>query len=150
MASRLALEKAMAVAKRAPQSLVLGADTVVVCQGKIFGKPRDRAQARRMIRCLEGRPHLVWTGVALVGKRAGVVLSHAEKTKVLFRKLGSQEREDYLKTAEPYDKAGAYAIQGTARKWVEKWAGDYFNVMGLPLRWVVEETNRLLNRSRRF
>lgn len=147
MTVRLALEKARFVANQIPQSLVLGADTVVECRGKIFGKPRSRVQAREMLQCLEGRSHSVWTGIALIGENADITRCHVEKTEVFFRRLGSKERENYLDTAEPYDKAGAYAIQGTAHRWVEKWEGDYFNVMGLPLRWVVEVTKPLLNRS---
>lgn len=150
LVQRLAVEKAMAVAKIQPQAWVLGADTVVACQGRIFGKPRSQGQAQAMLRRLLGKSHTVWTGAALVGKGGRVIRRHVEKTKVFFKRLDGQKLEAYLNTKEPYDKAGAYAIQGTARTWIEKWEGDYFNVMGLPLKWVVEETNRLLNRSRRF
>ena len=150
LAARLALEKANAVAQLLPESLVLGADTVVACQGKIFGKPLDHREALNTINSLQARSHFVWTGVALVWRGKGISRTYLEKAEVYIRKLSPHELKDYLSTPEPYDKAGGYAIQGTAGKWIQKWEGDYFNVMGLPLRWIVEETNRLFNRSERF
>lgn len=148
LASRLALEKAQAVARLSPYSLVLGADTVVACRGKIFGKPKHRKEAQNIMESLQGCSHFVWTGVALVGK--GIIRTHVEKTLVFFKKISPKELNAYLSTKEPYDKAGGYAIQGKAGGWIDKWEGDYFNVMGLPLRWVIAETNILLNRSERF
>lgn len=142
MVLRLALAKAMAVSKKCPRSWVLGADTAVVCGHRVFGKPKNLSQAGEMIRLLQGRPHSVWTGVALVGQGGSIRRCYAEKTKVLFRNLSEKDYWAYLKSREPYDKAGAYDIQGTARSWIKSWEGDYFNVMGLPLRWVIEETNR--------
>ncbi len=103
-----------------------------------------------MIKRLQGGSHFVWTGVALVGKGTDVIDAHVEKTEVFLRKLSVQELDTYLSTPEPYDKAGGYAIQGTAGKWIEKWEGDYFNVMGLPLGWVLEEADRHLSRSGKF
>lgn len=148
MVVRLALKKAQAVAKRFPQSWVLGADTVVVCHGKLFGKPKNRSQAGNMLRTLQGKAHTVWTGVALVKKKRS--RTHAEKTRVFFRGLTPREQRVYLNSKEPYDKAGAYDIQGTARTWIRKWEGDYFNVMGLPLQWMIRETNLPFNRSKKF
>ncbi len=141
--TRLALEKATEVARRFPKSLCLGADTVVVHRGRVFGKPRNREEGARMLRALSGKVHEVWTGVAFVGKGGREKRAHAEKTRVTFRRLSSGEMKAYLRTQEPYDKAGGYAIQGTARAWIKDWEGDYFNVMGLPLKWVVREANRL-------
>jgi len=141
--TRLALEKATEVARRNPQSLCLGADTVVVHRGKVFGKPKSGEEAARMLEALSGKVHEVWTGVALVGKGGREKRTHAEKTRVTFRRLSSREIATYLRTKEPYDKAGGYAIQGTARGWIRDWDGDYFNVMGLPVKWVVREANRL-------
>jgi septum formation protein len=140
---RLALEKATEISKRFPTSWVLGADTMVVCGGDVFGKPRTRQEAREMLLRLQGRSHNVWTGTALVGKGGDWARRYAEKTKVFFGKIPAVELEDYLNSKEPYDKAGAYDIQGTARGWIQKWEGDYFNVLGLPLQWVVREINRL-------
>ncbi len=140
---RLAFEKALEVSKRFPKAWVLGADTMVVCGKDIFGKPRNRREAGKMLRHLQGRSHTVWTGTALVGKGGRWSKSYVEKTKVFFRKLKTIELKNYLNSKEPYDKAGAYDIQGTARAWVHKWEGDYFNVMGLPLQWIVREINAL-------
>jgi septum formation protein len=150
MVVRLALEKAQAVAKRFPNAWVLGADTVVLCREKLFGKPRSYSQALWMLQNLEGTYHQVWTGVALVKKEGNLIRTHVEQTRVFFRILSTEEKRQYLKSREPYDKAGAYDIQGTARHWIKKWEGDYFNVMGLPLGWVVEETNRLFIRPKSF
>lgn len=135
------------VARRFPQSWILGADTVVVSHGKLFGKPQKPLQAWNMLQELQGKAHTVWTGVALVNKEKNFTRIHVEKTKVFFRNLAPREIRTYIESKEPYDKAGSYDIQGTARAWVKKWEGDYFNVLGLPLRWVVAETNRLFNRS---
>jgi septum formation protein len=140
---RLAVEKAANVSTRFPTAWVLGADTVVVCGGDVFGKPRNRQEAGKMLSRLQGRSHHVWTGCALMGNGGRWIKSHAEKTKVYFRKFEAGELEAYLDSKEPYDKAGAYDIQGTARTWVRQWEGDYFNVMGLPLQWVVREINGL-------
>lgn len=143
LVERLALLKASTIALKHPRSLVLGADTVVVKNKKIYGKPKDRREARAMLLSLEGSGHAVYTGVALVWKLKRVALSHVEVTRVSFRRLSSKEREAYLATAEPYDKAGGYAIQGTAFRWIKKWEGDYFNVMGLPIQWIVQQLSRL-------
>ncbi len=143
MVRRLAFEKALEVSRRHPAAWVLGADTMVICGKDIFGKPRNRKEAGKMLRSLQGRSHSVWTGIALVGKGGGWSKVYAERTKVFFRKFKKGELESYLNSKEPYDKAGAYDIQGTARAWVDKWMGDYFNVMGLPIHWVVREINGL-------
>lgn len=143
MVKRLALEKARWVARKKPDSWVLGADTAVVLAGKVFGKPRNRQDAKKMISALQGRSHQVLTGVALVKKGGILVESHCERTNVTFRRLSEVEMNRYVGTREPYDKAGGYAIQGSARGWVRDWRGDYFNVMGLPIRWVVTRLNEL-------
>jgi septum formation protein len=140
---RLAVEKAVHAAKRFPRSWVLGADTVVACGGKIFGKPGGRRDAFKMLKRLSGGAHMVYTGVALAGVGGRRILNHVEKTKVYFRALAPDELKRYLNSREPYDKAGAYDIRGTARNWVRKWEGDYFTVMGLPLQWVIQMANSL-------
>lgn len=137
---RLAVLKAKAVAKKYPRQWVLAADTVVVNRGRIFGKPHDAQKARAMLLSLEGKRHEVWSGVALA--RKGKVESHIERTWVFFGKIPRNELAQYLKTKEAYDKAGAYAIQGTAGKWIKKWEGDYLNVMGLPVQWVLKNAGR--------
>ena len=111
--------------------MVLGADTVVVVSGEILGKPRSFEDAARMLHLLSGRTHQVITGVCLIsGKKAEIV---AEVTTVTMRQITEGEIAAYIATGEPMDKAGAYAIQGVAARWIPRIEGDYFNVVGLPL-----------------
>ena len=112
-------------------AIVIGADTVVVLDGAVLGKPKDAEDAKRMLRALSGRRHAVYTGVTVL--RGGTVLSRAERTEVRFRPLDEAEIERYVATGEPLDKAGAYGAQGFASLFVERIEGDFFNVMGLPL-----------------
>ena len=132
----LAARKAMAV-ERADDELVLGADTVVVLDNKILGKPKDRDDAYNMIKSLSGRVHSVFTGVCAIGK--GVSVTFAEETKVEFLPLTDEEINAYIDTDEPYDKAGAYGIQGLASKFIRGIEGDYFNVVGLPISRIYEK-----------
>jgi septum formation protein len=111
--------------------VVLGADTTVVLDGLILGKPEDAADAARMLRLLSGRTHRVITGVAVVTAARTEV--SAEVTAVKFLTLSDEEIAAYIATGEPMDKAGAYAIQGRAAKWIPRIEGDYFNVVGLPI-----------------
>jgi len=130
-AERLAREKALAVACQRPHDCVLGADTVVVVDGKILGKPSDAADAARMLRMLSGRQHQVITGVCLaVGGQVSVA---SETTLVTVSELTDQDIADYVANGEPMDKAGAYAIQGIASRWIPRIEGDYSNVVGLPI-----------------
>jgi len=127
----LALDKARRVAARRPGALVIGADTVVVARGARLGKPRDGAEALEMLRCLHGRTHEVWTGIAVVRDREQ--RTAAEVTKVQFVRMTEAEMEAYVKAGEPLDKAGAYGIQGLASQFIRRLEGDYPNVVGLPL-----------------
>lgn len=129
---RVARDKAAEVACSCPDALVLAADTVVVSDGVIFGKPRDRADARRMLQALSGRTHEVLTAVVLRHPR-GPLEELLVRTAVEFRPLAAPEIDDYLDSDEPYDKAGAYAVQGLARRFVVQVRGSYTNVVGLPL-----------------
>ena len=113
------------------KSLVISADTVVAVDGEILGKPQDKEDARRMISLLSGREHQVFTGVTL--SLNGEFKTFSEKTDVVFYKLTDKEIEDYISTDEPYDKAGAYGIQGKAGLLVKAVNGDYYNVVGLPV-----------------
>jgi septum formation protein len=135
-ATRLAREKAEEVFARnqpsAAPMMVLGADTVVVCDGEIMGKPADAADAARMLLLLSGRTHQVVTGVAVVWGSGSAEVA-AEMTHVTMRTLSSQEVAGYVAGGEPMDKAGAYAIQGYAGRWIPRIHGCYFNVVGLPL-----------------
>ena len=132
---RVAEEKAMAV-ETAAGDVVLGADTVVVIGGKILGKPRDRADAARMLRQLAGREHEVITGVCL--RRDAEVLHDCAVTRVWFTALAGEDIEQYVASGEPMDKAGAYAIQGLASKFIERIDGSYTNVVGLPIELVMK------------
>jgi len=131
--TRLAREKARTIfdAVDDAEAVVLGADTTVVLDGEILGKPVDKADAVRMLRGLSGRTHRVITGVAVVTGRGAEVA--AEVTEVWFSEISDREIAEYVETGEPMDKAGAYGIQGRAGKWIPRIEGCYFNVMGLPL-----------------
>jgi septum formation protein len=147
---RLAREKALAVWRRRPGDDVLGADTIVEVDGRILGKPEDRQDAARMLRMLSDRVHRVITGVCLVravsgpaqvappGPEAlrtdpGKLENASETTLVTMCAISEQEIRDYVATGEPMDKAGAYAIQGRASRWIGRIEGDYSNVVGLPV-----------------
>jgi septum formation protein len=130
-AERLAREKALAVARQRPHDVVLGADTVVVVDGQLLGKPCDRADAARMLRLLSGRDHQVITGVCLVANGQASVT--CETTTVTMSGITDKEIADYVASGEPMDKAGAYAIQGIASRWIPRIEGDYSNVVGLPV-----------------
>ena len=128
--ARLSREKAMAVS-REPEDTVIAADTIVVCQGKILGKPHSYEEAVSMLQLLSGRDHQVMTGcTVLKGDRAE---TFTEVTDLHFRSLSQKEIENYVASGEPMDKAGAYGIQGGAALFCEKMDGDYYNVMGLPV-----------------
>ena len=130
-AERLAREKALAIAEKRPTDVVLGADTVVVVDGQILGKPTDAADAARMLRMLSGREHQVITGVCLVA--GGQCSVASEATSVEMSEIADQEIAAYVASGEPMDKAGAYAIQGLASRWIPRIEGDYSNVVGLPV-----------------
>jgi septum formation protein len=149
-AERLAQEKALTVWRLRPQDLVLGADTIVVIDEMILGKPVDAADAIRMLRLLSGRVHRVITGVCVMGAASSDQLlvtsksevanffeqSASETTLVTMNELSDAEIHDYVATGEPMDKAGAYAIQGIASRWIPRIEGDYSNVVGLPVAMV--------------
>jgi septum formation protein len=133
-ARRAAREKALQVACGAPpDTLVLGADTVVVVNGEILGKPLDAADAAQMLRRLSGATHRVITGVCLIRAPRQLAAVAHETTFVSFRELDEEEIRAYIANGEPFDKAGAYGIQGLASKFVTRIEGCYFNVVGLPL-----------------
>jgi septum formation protein len=132
---RLAREKATTIAAREPGAAVVGSDTIVVVDGQILGKPGDAAGARAMLARLSGRSHLVFTAVAVA--RGDRVVESVVRVGVTFRELAPWEIDAYVATGEPMDKAGAYGIQGFGATIVDRIDGDYFAVMGLPLRTVV-------------
>ena len=130
-AERLAREKASVLAARAPDAVIIAADTIVVVDGDVLGKPRDADEAARMLRRLAGRTHTVFTAVAVA--RGAKILSGVEEVGVTFRPLDDATITSYVATREPMDKAGAYGIQGYGAAIVERIDGDYFAVMGLAI-----------------
>lgn len=144
-AERLAREKASAVARERPDDFVLGADTIVVVDGQILGKPADAPDAARMLRLLSGRTHEVITAACLAGPSRHRVKTRnqqietafedtrSETTRVTMSALSEDDIDSYIATGEPMDKAGAYAIQGMASRWITRVEGDYSNVVGLPV-----------------
>jgi len=140
-AERLAREKALKVSQQRPKDFILGADTIVVVDGQLLGKPSDQADAARMLRLLSGRTHQVITGVCLIQQqgtgnpelRTGLEDTRSETTKVTMSPLTADDIRFYVASGEPMDKAGAYAIQGLASRWIPRIEGDYANVVGLPV-----------------
>jgi septum formation protein len=135
-AKRLACEKARAIGSVRPGVFVLGADTIVVVDGQMLAKPEDKNDAERMLRLLSGRTHQVITGVCLLGnseKKAVFEDVRSESTLVTMEHLSDEEIHSYADSGEPMDKAGGYAIQGIASRWISRIEGDYSNVVGLPV-----------------
>ena len=130
---RLSREKALAVSRAHPTRWVLGADTIVVVDGEVLGKPDTPEEAKRMLGILSGREHCVITGFALVKGERGVVVNDTVRSGVLFKEISADEMEWYTRTDEPYDKAGGYAVQGKASFFIKEIHGSYTNVIGLPL-----------------
>ena len=135
----LSYQKAMAVAGQVEEGIIIGA-----IDGKILGKPADKEEAREMIYKLQGKSHMVYTGVTVIAKSDDMVSasSFAEGTKVNVAPMTENEIEAYISTEEPYDKAGAYGIQGLFGKFIEGIEGDYFNVVGLPVHRLYEELKK--------
>lgn len=133
VAAELAARKADEVAVRHPNSLVIGADTVVALDSTLFGKPESPGDAERMLHGLSGKTHRVITAVALRLRSQSISFDFRETTRVTFRELTHEEISRYVATGEPFDKAGGYAVQGGAREFVAALSGDYDNVVGLPV-----------------
>jgi septum formation protein len=134
---RVAKSKAQVIAEQAratgERAIVIAADTTVVTEGQILGKPEDAEDARRMLRLFSGKTHEVLTALAVINIPTGKEALHVEKTRVEFLKMPEAEIERYIQTGEPFDKAGAYGIQGIAGRYATRIEGCYFNVLGLPL-----------------
>ena len=140
LVEHFAVEKARAVAKRYPEALVIGADTVVVLGSEIFGKPKTRELACAMLKKLSGTTHSILTGFAIVGN--GKEISRVEETKITFRKLSDEEITAYVESGEALEKAGGYALQLGAAKFIDNIEGDRDNGIGLPLSAVLEELRK--------
>ena len=142
LAQALADAKCRAVAARHPEDIVIGCDTVVDVNGEVFGKPHGVEDAKRMLRALSGAAHQVHTGVCV--SRGGRTESFVDSCKVTFFPLSEEEIDFYASTKEPYDKAGAYAIQGRAALWLDRIEGDYYTIMGLPVSRTVQLVERFV------
>lgn len=142
LAKKLALGKALAVARRHKNAIVIGADTFVVFKGKIFGKPGTSVRASAMLKKLSGTTHSLLTGFAIVDSKTGQCATKAVNTRVTFRKLSPREIDAYVRTGESLRAAGGYAIQGGGSKLIKGIKGDYDNVVGLPLKELVVELKK--------
>ena len=142
LARRLSREKARAVAGKYRNAVIIAADTFIVMGDKLLGKPHTEKEAIRMLETLNGKAHAVITGYTVLDTASGKITSRSVKTKVQFRKKTFSELRSYVKTREPLDKAGAYAIQGIGSLFVKSIEGDYFNVIGLPLASLAETLNK--------
>lgn len=141
----LAEQKGRAVQKAHPDDMIIAADTIVVYQQEILGKPKDEDDAYRMLSKLSEQTHQVYTGVSIMQKDQ--IESFCVKTDVTMKKLTDLEIKEYIQTKEPMDKAGAYGIQGLGGKLVESYQGDFFNVVGLPLKNVLAAINKLKDKT---
>lgn len=135
---RLSEEKALSIAGRNPDAWVLGADTIVIINREVLGKPVAVDEAREMLSKLSGREHTVITGFCLTRKNADVMVKDAIESTVVFKEIPEDEIEWYVRTKEPYDKAGGYAVQGMGAFFIKEIHGSYTNVVGLPLCEVME------------
>lgn len=133
LVKKLSLGKTMAVARHHKNSIIIGADTFIVFRGKVLGKPKNPNDARRMLRMLSGKTNSVITGYSIIDTGTNKILSRAVETKIKMRKFSDKEINAYIRTKEPLDKAGAYAVQGIGGNLIEKIDGDFFGVIGLPL-----------------
>lgn len=140
---RVAAAKAYSVAAIYPEAFIVGADTIVVLDNEVIGKPEDKSDAQQILRKLSGKKHLVLTGVAVINKKSKICERFYEKTDVYFKKLNNEIINWYIDSEEPMDKAGAYGIQGRGSLLVEKIDGNYDNVMGLPAGKLLETFGKL-------
>ena len=138
LARSISLEKALAVAGKHKNAIVIAADTFIVFRGKIMGKPGTEDAAKKMLMAINGKSHSVITGFTILDTDENKILSRSVETKIHIKRLTLEEIDAYIKSKEPLDKAGAYAIQGLGSVIVKKIEGDYFNVMGLPLNALAE------------
>ena len=140
---RLSIDKAMVIAKKYPEAWVLGADTIVVIDGLILGKPKNKTQAKEMLKKLSGREHKVFTGFTVMQVASKISHSDVVQSAVKFKKISAAELDWYIACAEPYDKAGGYAVQGKGAYFIKSIRGSYTNVIGLPLCEVLETLKKL-------
>jgi septum formation protein len=140
---RLSQSKAITISRKNPDAWVLGADTIVVIDGLILGKPKNKREAREMLERLSDREHQVFTGFTLIHGTAKVHKTKVIRSAVRFKKISPEEMQWYVNCDEPYDKAGGYAVQGKGASFIKSISGSYTNVIGLPLCEVLEELKKL-------
>jgi septum formation protein len=140
---RLSFDKASFIARKYPDAWVLGADTIVVIDKLVLGKPKTKAQAREMLGQLSGRTHKVYTGFTIARKAADIYRTKVIQSSVQFKTIGKEELKWYTECEEPYDKAGGYAAQGKGAYFIKSIRGSYTNIIGLPLCEVLEELSNL-------
>lgn len=139
----ISLKKVMAVAAENPKEFVVGADTVVVIDGKVLGKPKDKEDAKKMLKSLSGRSHEVITAYTLINLEKNIEITESVKSVVYFKEISDKEIEWYIKSEEAMDKAGAYGIQGLGSIFVDKIDGDFFAIMGFPINHFIKTLNDL-------
>ena len=132
IAEFLSQKKAETISVKYPNDIIIGADTIVISKGEIFGKPKDEEESKQMLKMLSGNSHEVITGVTLINESKGVIKTFSEVTEVFVRKIPKNQIEYYIKNFNTLDKAGSYGIQEWFSIWIEKINGCYYNVMGLP------------------
>ncbi len=133
-----ATEKARSVEGDFPNSIIIGSDTLIDCQGEKIGKPSDARDAKRILRQLQGTRHTILTAVTLLGTREKTIETHLETIPIAMAAMGDAEIERYIATGEPYGKAGAFSLQGEGRKYIKRMDGDYLAAVGLPLKTISE------------
>lgn len=143
----LAYRKALPIALKYPDAVVIGGDTVVLADGDILGKPKDEEDAKEMLRLISHHPHDVYTGVCILCRNRSIDIRFIEKTAVHMSPMDEDEIESYVKSGEPFGKAGSYAIQGKGGVHVKKIDGDYYNVVGLPLNHLYKELKTIMDRA---
>jgi len=142
LAKVLSLGKAKAVAKRYKDAIIIGADSFVVYKNKLLGKPHTADRAKKMLKQLSGKMNSVITGLSIVDTKSGRCISRAIECKVFLRKMTDREIDAYIKTGEPLDKAGAYAVQGYGSVFVKRTEGNFFTIMGLPIYELMQELKK--------
>lgn len=133
LVKKLCLEKAKAVFKKYKNCIIIAADTIIVCENRILGKPKNKKDAKRMLSLLSNKTHLVITGFTIIDGSLDKAITESSETKVFVRKISPSEIDSYVKTKEPLGKAGGYAIQGLGSVFIQKVEGDFFNAVGLPI-----------------
>lgn len=148
LVEKLSLEKAKAVYRKnsragGNKAIIIAADTLIVCDGKVLGKPKNEKDAKRMLQFLSGKVHSIITAFTIIDGDLNKIITKSEETKIHMRKINDNEINGYVQTNEPFDKAGAYAVQGIAEKFIEKIEGNFDNAVGLPLNSLMKELKKI-------